>query len=88
MYGLLYLLGFPLGLFARGLVVRLPYLLISQRTYTFVIFDSTLYYRGATVFPDNVQLGPEPEVVELGLNAIVKLIILGHTFYLMKPPSA
>ena len=45
-------------------------------------------YRGATVFPDNVQRGPEPEVVELGLNAIVKLSILGHTFYLMKPPSA
>ena len=45
-------------------------------------------YRGAKVFPDNVQRGPEPEVVEIGLNAIIKIIILGHSFYLMKPPSA
>ena len=38
-------------------------------------------YRGATVFSDNVQRGHEPQEVELGLNAILKLIILEHIFY-------
>ena len=49
--------------------------------------DRRTTYRGATVFPDNIQRGPEPEEVELGLITIAKLIILGHTFYLKKPPS-